>query len=234
MGRSSPKGRRRRARSAAGPPDARPGRLLLKGNDAVVAGLLVGFVLLFVGIALMVSGGADGGVVATGAGGPAADGGPATGDAGAVTPDDGAATGGGGATTSPIEATTGATQPAAGGEEAVGSLARRSIEVLPAGQWSSLYDSFTSEFRQRCPRDQFDQAGVDAADQLGDDLRLLRFKRIESVVIEGSSAEAVIVGEIVGQSEYQIQAAFQVEDGQWRIAPAPNTEGCGAFNRLSG
>ena len=100
--------------------------------------------------------------------------------------------------------------------------------------WPSLYDSFTSEFRQRCPREQFDQAGVDASTQLGDDLRLLRFKRTESMTIEGSSAQAVIVGQIAGQSEYQIQAAFQIEDGGWKIAPASGTKGCEAFGRLSG
>jgi hypothetical protein len=201
---------------------------LLKGDEVAAAGLLVGFVLLLVGIALLASSG-------TGDGGTgAADGGPETGDVGAVTTDDGAATGDDGATTSPVDTTTGDTQPVGSDEETIRSLARRSIEVLPAGQWPSLYDSYTREFHQRCTRDQFDQAGVDAADQLGDDLRLLRFKRLESVTIEDASAQAVIVGEIVGQSEYQIEAAFQTEDGLWKIAPAPNTEGCGAFNRLGG
>jgi hypothetical protein len=139
---------------------------------------------------------------------------------------------GGGATSSPGDATSDTVEPATGDEEAIQRLARRSIEVLPAGQWPSLYDSFTSEFQQRCSREQFEQVGEDAAIQLGDDLRLLRFKRTESMTIEGSSAQAVIVGEIVGQSEYQIQATFQKEDGAWKIAPAPDTQGCEAF--LSG
>ncbi len=38
---------------------------------------------------------------------------------------------------------------------AVVDLARSSIEVLPRGEWPSLYDSFTPEYQQRCPRDQF-------------------------------------------------------------------------------
>ena len=125
-------------------------------------------------------------------------------------------------------------QPGASGEQKIQSLARRSIEALPAGQWPSLYDSFTSEFQGRCPRAEFDQAGLEAAAQLGDDLQLLRFKRLESVTVEGSMAQAIIVGEIAGQSEYQIQAAFQLEDGSWRIAPASGTAGCEAFGRLSG
>ena len=220
MGTSSRSSRRRRrpsTRSAAA--EAKPGGLLLKGNEVTAAGLLTGFVLLLVGIALLASGGTGNGSAATG-------------DASAITDEGGAATSDSGATSSPGGATTDAVQPATSDEEAIQSLARRSIEVLPAGQWPSLYDSFTSEFQQRCPREQFDRVGEDAATQLGDDLRLLRFKRTESMTIEGSSAQAVIVGEIVGQSEYQIQATFQKEDGAWKIAPAPDTQGCDAF--LSG
>ncbi len=106
------------------------------------------------------------------------------------------------------------------------------LRALIAGQWPSLYDSYTSEFQQRCPRAEFDQAGVDAAAELGDDLRLLRFIRLDSLTLDGSPAQAVITGEIAGQGEYQVQAAFQREDGGWKIAPLPGTQGCQAF--LSG
>jgi hypothetical protein len=176
---------------------------------------LVGFVLLIVAIALLASGGTgEGGTAAGGAGAIPPDGGTPASDTGAAT-DTGAPTAG--------------EQPTAADEEAIRTLARRSIEVLPAGQWPSLYDSYTSEFQQRCPREEFDQAGVDAAADLGDNLRLLRFKRLESVTINGSSALAVITGEIAGQGEYEIQAAFQKEDGGWKIAPAAGTQGCQAF-----
>ena len=47
--------------------------------------------------------------------------------------------------------------------------------------------------------------------------------------MNGSSAQAVIVGELAGQGEYQIQAAFQKVDGTWKIAPLPDTQGCQAF-----
>ncbi len=47
--------------------------------------------------------------------------------------------------------------------------------------------------------------------------------------MSGSSAQAVIVGEIAGQGEYQIQAAFQREASAWKIAPLPETQGCQAF-----
>lgn len=222
----SGRGRRRRARSSAAARDAKPRTPLLKGREPAAAVLLAGFVLLFVGVALLASDG-------TGGGATTSDGGGATsGDAGATSSPGVATISPGAATISPGAATTDVVQPAASDEEAIQWLARRSIEVLPAGQWPSLYDYFTSEFQQRCPREQFDQAGEDAATQLGENLRLLRFKRTESVTIEGSTAQAVIVGEIVGQDEYQVQAVFQKENGDWKIAPAPNTQGCNAF--LSG
>ena len=189
-----------------------PGSLLLRGDDVAAAMALVGFVLLFVAIALLVSGGTG-------------DGGAATGDADAT-----GSQGGASDTGVPVDEE----QPGASGEQEIQSLARRSIEALPTGQWPSLYGFFTSEFQRRCTQAEFDQAGLEAADQLGDDLQLLRFNRLESVTVEGSIAQAIIVGEIEGQSEYQIQAAFQLEDGNWKIAPASGTAGCEAFNRLSG
>lgn len=118
--------------------------------------------------------------------------------------------------------------------EAIESLARASIEVLPAGEWPSLYRSFTAAFQERCPEAEFDQAGVDAAADLGADLQLLRFVRVEKLVVEGDSASATIIGEQEGQGEYEIQAAFQREDGQWKIAAAPDTAGCEAFGRVDG
>jgi hypothetical protein len=203
---------------------AEPGSLLLRSDEVAAAMVLVGFVLLFVAIALLASGGRG-------------DGGVAIGDADATVGEGGASDTGvpvdeGGApdTGVPVDEV----QPGGSDEEEIQSLARRSIEVLPAGQWSSLYDSFTSEFRERCPRAEFDQVGVEAAVQMGDNLKLLRFKRMESVTVEGSIAQAIIVGEIAGQSEYQIQAAFQLEEGRWRIAPASGTAGCEAFSRLGG
>ncbi|MBI2913715.1 MAG: hypothetical protein HYY03_07335 [Chloroflexi bacterium] len=119
-------------------------------------------------------------------------------------------------------------------EAAIESLARRSIDVLPQGQWPSLYDSFTTEFQQRCPQADFAQVGADNAAQLGADLPFLRFKRLENVAVSADNARAVIVGEVVGRNEYRIQAAFQKQDGAWKLAPAPDTEGCDAFTRLGG
>ncbi len=116
-------------------------------------------------------------------------------------------------------------------EDDIESLARRSIEVLPAGEWSSLYDSYTSDFQQRCPLVEFVQAGADSASALGDDLQFLRFNRVESVAVEGDNARAVIVGEIGGQpnSEYKLRALFLKEGGDWKIVPVADSEGCEAF-----
>lgn len=116
-------------------------------------------------------------------------------------------------------------------EREIESLARRSIEVLPAGEWPSLYDSFTAEFRQRCPEEEFIQAGVDSASALGDNLQFLRFKRVENVAVEGDNARALIVGEVSGQpnSEYMSLALFRKEDGVWKLTPVADSEGCQAF-----
>lgn len=120
------------------------------------------------------------------------------------------------------------------GQADIQALARRSIEVLPAGQWPSLYEDFTAEFRGRCGLVVFTQAGVDSATSLGDSLQLLEFKQLKELAITGDTASGIIVGGYRGidGSDYDIQAAFAREDGRWKIAPAPNTTDCSAFNQL--
>ena len=122
--------------------------------------------------------------------------------------------------------------PASADELAIAALAQKSIEVLPRRQWPSLYDDFTPEFQQRCTREQFAQVGVQAEEEQGEALPLLGYRRLENVSIQETTATAVIVGEIRGQGEYSIQAAFQKVGGAWKIAPAPATAGCSAFNRI--
>ncbi len=117
-------------------------------------------------------------------------------------------------------------------EQAIQELARRSIEALPDGEWASLYDEFTPEYQQRCPQRQFVEAGEAGAAEQGANLALLKFKRLEDLTIDGAAASGVIVGEIQGQSEYSVKGAFENVGGTWKIAPAPNTEGCQAFERL--
>lgn len=117
--------------------------------------------------------------------------------------------------------------------EAIIALARRSIEVLPQGQWPSLYADFTAEFQARCPRASFDQAGVDTGVNLGEDLGLLAFKFVQDATFTGDTATATIVAEVKGKYEYQVIASFAREDGTWKIAPVAGTEGCSAFNVLS-
>lgn len=124
--------------------------------------------------------------------------------------------------------------PATADEVAIEALARRTIEALPQGQWPDLYDAFSAEFRQRCPRDQFVAAGAEDAKLQGANLPLIKYKRVVSASVTGTAATATIMGELAGQSEYTIQASFALEDGVWKIAPAPNTQGCEAFTRLTG
>jgi hypothetical protein len=142
---------------------------------------------------------------------------------------------------SPGTETTAATQgsgepfsPAAAAEERLVELARDSVNLLPAGRWPELYDDFVVAFQERCTAEEFAQAGEDGAAALGSDLELINFVRLQDLMIADDTATGVIVGELRGKSEYTIQAAFLIEAGAWKLAPAPGTSGCSAFNRLAG
>lgn len=124
--------------------------------------------------------------------------------------------------------------PASAAEERLLEIARDSVNLLPAGQWPDLYDDFAGAFQERCSAEEFAQAGEDGADALGSDLELINFVRLQDLTITDDTATGVIVGELRGKSEYTIQAAFAIEDGVWKLAPAAGTSGCSAFNRLSG
>ena len=114
-------------------------------------------------------------------------------------------------------------------EEAIETLAQRTISDLPPRDYASFYDSFTSGFRLRCARNEFVQAGEEASAALGDNRPFIRFKRLEDVLIQGDNARAVLVGQVATDPEYRVQAVFQKEDGSWKIAPAAGTEGCETF-----
>lgn len=118
-----------------------------------------------------------------------------------------------------------------GDDAAITSLARKSIEVMPRNEWPTLYDDFTSEFQTRCPEDQFVQSGIDAAQEQGPNLPLLAFVRLEDMSIQGDEATATIIGEVKGSFEYEVYAAFQRQEGVWKLSPPEGTSGCQAFNR---
>ncbi len=136
---------RRRPHARASSREAKPKNAVSITTLAAAAVALVGVVGVAVVIASVLASGED-----------TSDQGAISGDEAAGTSDEGLAPIDQGAAASDEQGTT-------DGRQAIESLARRSIEVLPAGQWPSLYDSFTSEFQQRCPREEFDQAGMDSA-----------------------------------------------------------------------
>jgi hypothetical protein len=116
---------------------------------------------------------------------------------------------------------------------AIDQLARRTVEALPSGEWPALYTSFTQEYRDRCPEDEFIQAGVDSSEQLGQSLQTIEYVRLQDVqYLDDTNVRLVIVGR-VPQGEYTLEALFQKVDDAWKIAPAPSTTGCNAFSRLS-
>ena len=117
--------------------------------------------------------------------------------------------------------------------EAIVALGRRSVEALPDGEWPELYDAFTQEFRDRCSFSDFVAAGETDTADLGSSLQEIRFKYLIDVIVTGDTASAVIVGAL-SDDEYSIETAYVRDNGVWKIAPAPGTTGCSAFNRLSG
>lgn len=196
--------RRRLEREGKIPPGGGGESPFLKVRDVVLAAALGAAVITAIGGAIVLSGGDDN-----------------------ASPDEAMTT----STAPPAQFT--ATTP---DELAIEALARRSLEVLPAGEWPSLYADFTAEYHARCPQPEFDEAGLQAAEDLGQDLFLLRFKRLENVSLDanGGSGTADVVGEVEGGSEYVVRAAFRKVDGVWKLAPAPDTADCGAFERISG
>jgi hypothetical protein len=120
-------------------------------------------------------------------------------------------------------------------ENDIRALARRSIEVLPQGEWPSLYNDFTADLQARCTLADFTQAGVDSATNLGASLQQLEFHDMKDLSITGDSASATIVGDIRGKtdSQYDVEAAFAREGGRWKLTPASGTAGCQAFNVLN-
>ncbi|HSP56479.1 MAG TPA: hypothetical protein VLS25_12935 [Dehalococcoidia bacterium] len=143
--------------------------------------------------------------------------------------------GGGGGSDGAASSATGTARPAFSpsneDEAAIAALAEKSIEALPRNQWPALYDEFTAAFQARCPRDQFIQAGIDAAQEQGTNLAKLGYVRLEQVSIEGDQATATVIGEVKGGPEYTIYAAFARENGAWKLSAAQDTAGCQAFTR---
>ncbi len=119
-------------------------------------------------------------------------------------------------------------------QDDIRALARRSIEVLPQGQWPSLYNDFTADFQARCTPADFTKAGADSATNLGASLHLLEFSDLKGLAINGTNATATIVGDLKGQanSAYDVDATFVKVNGAWKLAPASGTAGCSAFNQI--
>lgn len=125
-------------------------------------------------------------------------------------------------------------KPSRSDQDEISALARRSIEVLPEGQWPSLYNDFTADFQGHCTLADFTKAGSDSATNLGVSLHLLEFVSLKGLAIDGTNATATIVGDLKGQanSTYETGAAFVKVNGSWKIAPASGTTGSSAFNQI--
>jgi hypothetical protein len=142
--------------------------------------------------------------------------------------------GNGGATPQPAATEPVLIVPEGPDEEAVAALARQSIEALPRGEWPALYEKFTRAFRERCPEEEFIQVGIRSAQEQGPNLSRIRYKGLEALEIQGDAATVVVAGDLQGESEFAIGQRMEREEGEWKLAPQPDTQGCQAFHRLRG
>ena len=128
----------------------------------------------------------------------------------------------------------GIVMPVTSDEIALEALARRTIESLPNAVWPSLYPEFTDAYHQRCSIEEFTAAGQASAVEQGANLSRIRYVGVQSFDVSETTAELVIVGEVIDQLQYTTGADFEKVNDGWRIAPVAGTSGCEAFDRLSG
>ncbi len=136
------------------------------------------------------------------------------------------------ATPTPLFTETLLVDPVTPDQIALEEIARRTIESLPNGEWTSLYPEFTGEFQERCPFEEFVAVGEEAAVEQGPSLARIRYVGIQSFDIQPTQARVIIVAELVDRLQYTTGADFEKVDGVWRIAPVEGSVGCESFDRL--
>lgn len=135
-------------------------------------------------------------------------------------------------TPTPLSATPALVEPETPDQIALEALARKTIESLPGGEWTTLYPEFTDEFQERCSFEEFTAVGTEAAIEQGPSLARIRYVGIQSFAIQPTHARLVIAAELVDRLQYFTGADFDKVDDVWRIAPVADSVGCEAFDRL--
>jgi len=118
-----------------------------------------------------------------------------------------------------------------GSDEAqIRQLEQDSIDYSKEDSWSKFYDLSSQEFQERCPRDDFLDQVVTTKELFSegewkDMLEELKLVTVENIQIQEDTATAEVTSYSMG--EEQTETDYYVkEDGKWRLAPAPGSEGC--------
>jgi len=115
-------------------------------------------------------------------------------------------------------------------EEQIRQLNQDVFHHVKEERWSKIYELYSQDFRDRCPRDEFLGGMVMAKALLGegewqDLLEEMKLIGVENIQIEGDTATADVTAEVLGERETETERYVR-EDGRWRLAPDPGTEGC--------
>jgi len=118
----------------------------------------------------------------------------------------------------------------AGDEEQIRQLNQDVFRHLKDERWSKIYELYSQDFQDRCPRDEFVGEVLMAKALLGeaewkDLLKELKLVAVENIRIGGDIATAEVTAEFLGERETETEHYVR-EDGSWRLAPDPGTEGC--------
>lgn len=115
-------------------------------------------------------------------------------------------------------------------EKAIRDLTALLHDTVKAEKWGEVYDLMSSGFKARCTRDDF-VSGItgaippEAQEQFRESLRSVRLVDVEQIQISGTTAHAsVLTEDFEGRKRNTIYYAR--EEGTWRVAPDPDTEGC--------
>lgn len=115
-------------------------------------------------------------------------------------------------------------------EEQIGQLNQDVFRHLKDERWSKMYELYSQEFQARCPRDEFLGGMLIGKALLGegeweDLLKEMKLIAVDNIQVGGDTAMADVTAEVLGERETRTQH-YVKEDGRWRLAPDPGTEGC--------
>jgi hypothetical protein len=115
-------------------------------------------------------------------------------------------------------------------EDQIRQLNQDFMTYFKEERWSKIHDLYSEEFQERCSRDDLIGQVMMAKAFLGegewkDMIGEMKLLAVENIQIQGDSATAEVTSELSGEAQRETEYYVR-EDGKWRLAPAPGSEGC--------